>query len=278
MLGKILKHDMKTMSRFAVPMFITSGIIAVVCCAILFFSLLGLEQSNPATDAGVVGMIIGAISTVGFYMLGIVAIVVISVVITVMTVVRYYKSLFTDEGYLNMVLPVNTSSMFNAKILSTLIWSAISQGCTYLCVIVALVVPIVLYDPTALKAVMDAFASFIDLFTANEAELAAVTVIETVNSALYLVESVFIIITAITLGCVIFKKAKVLASIGLYFVIIFAQEVLNAVFRLTTTLMFTDASVFSVTSSVFNLVLTVCVTALMYYVNYYVLNKKFNIE
>ena len=53
MLGKILKHDMKTMSRFAVPMFITSGIIAVVCCAILFFSLLGLEQSNPATDAGV---------------------------------------------------------------------------------------------------------------------------------------------------------------------------------------------------------------------------------
>ena len=69
-----------------------------------------------------------------------------------------------------------------------------------------------------------------------------------------------------------------LASIGLYFVIIFAQEVLNAVFRLTTTLMFTDASVFSVTSSVFNLVLTVCVTALMYYVNYYVLNKKFNIE
>ncbi len=281
MLGKILKHDMKTMSRFAVPMFITSAIIAVVCCAMLFFSLLGISQSNPTTDAGVVGTIIAAMTSATFYMLGIVAIAVISVVITIMTVVRYYKSLFTDEGYLNMVLPVNTSTMFNAKMISTLIWAVASQVCTYVCIIVALVVPIVLYDPTALKAFIDTFIYALNLLTSSETQqLTAVTVIEAVNGAFYLVESIFIIITSITLGCVIFKKAKVLASIGLYFVITFAQELLNFVFRLimTTVSLNEYVSVFSITSSVFNLVLTLCITALMYYVNYYVLNKKFNIE
>ena len=279
MLGKILKYDMKTMSRFAIPMYIASGIISIICCAILFFSLHTINSSNPTTDQGVAGLVAAAMTSVGFYMIGIVAIAVISIVVTVMTIVRYYKSLFTDEGYLNMVLPVTTATMFNAKMLSTVIWALISSACASLCILVAAIVPIALYNPETLTGVFEIINQLLGSFASDLPELTVVTVLESINSGLYFIESIFIVLTSITLGCVIFRRAKVFASIGLYFGITLAQEVLVGMFRLITTLVFAlrDSSS-AISSSIFNLALTVAITVLMYYTGYYVLSRRFNIE
>ena len=80
MLKKLLKHDLRAMARFSVPMFIASGIISVICCAMLYFTFSFTEEADT---------FIGAILTVsGFYVMGIMAIAIMYGIVVVMVAVR----------------------------------------------------------------------------------------------------------------------------------------------------------------------------------------------
>ena len=53
----------------------------------------------------------------------------VSFCITICTAVRFYKNLFTDEGYLMFTLPVKTSELLLSKILVAALWRLISYIC-----------------------------------------------------------------------------------------------------------------------------------------------------
>ena len=271
MLGKLLKQDMKTMSRFACPMFIASAAVTIVCCTMLYFTFSFAEEADTLWGAMIV---VGS-----FYVMGLIAIIIMAAIVSVMTAVRYYKSLFTDEGYLNMVLPVKTSTMFNAKILTTVIWSTLASAVAVVCCVISFIVPTLLYD----KEILDSFFVDIDFFltliTGNETMSAILSVLGTINTITGVVEGVLIIITAITVGSVVMKKNRVLGSILFYFIITFIQENVISIFQLIVTLaMGSLGEGGAIASSIFNLVVNIGVTVGMYFISYFILNKKFNIE
>ncbi len=271
MLRKILKHDMRTMARSAVPMFITSGIISVVCCAMLYFTFSFAEEADTFWGAMLI------ISS--FYGMGIMAIMIMSFIVSVMTAVRYYKSLFTDEGYLNMVLPVKTTDMFNAKLLSTLIWTVLSVVVAAVCCLISVFVPTILYDTEAMNSLLVGISELITLFFGNEQTLSLATVLSAVSGIVNAVESVLIIVTAITIGSVVMKKNKVFGSIIFYFVISFIQQNIIGIFEMIIEgiLGATNENGYII-ALVFNILISIAISVAMYIVNYYILNRRFNIE
>ena len=278
MLTKLLKHDMKTMARTAVPMLLTALAISVICCAILFFGITTIVNMSESTESESIAIVVGAMTSIGFYSLGIIGITVLTSLVMLLAVIRYYKALFTDEGYLNMVLPVKPATMFNSKILSAIIWSLISGATMVVALIVSFVVPIAFYDVSILLDIAEAMSILANYFATDVPEV-GIIVINLINYVLYAFESVFVIITAITLGGVIIKKHKVLGAIGFYFVITFLQESVLGIFTFFTSLsLSTHGAAGAMAASVFNLAVTVLVMVAMYIINYYILNRKFNIE
>ena len=278
MLNKLLKHDMKTMARSAVPMLLTALAISVVCCAILFFSITTIVNMSENVESDSIAIVVGAMTSMGFYSLGVIGITVLTSLVALLALIRYYKALFTDEGYLNMVLPVKPSTMFNSKILSAIIWSLISGATMVVALIVSVVVPIAFYDVSILLDIAEVLSIMTNFF-ASEVPETGIIAVNLINYVLYSFESVFVIITAITLGGVIIRKHKVLGAIGFYFVITFLQESVLGIFTFFTSLsLSTHGAAGAMAASVFNLVVTVLVMIAMYVINYYILNKKFNIE
>ncbi|MBR2650191.1 MAG: hypothetical protein IKD45_00870 [Clostridia bacterium] len=270
MLKKLMKHDLRAMARFSVPMFIASGIISVVCCAMLYFTFSFAEEADT---------FIGGMLAVGsFYAMGIMAIAIMYVIVVIMVAVRYYKSLFTDEGYLNMVLPVKTTEMFNSKLLTSLIWTTLSGAVAIVCCLVSVFVPTALYDNEMMSTFLEDLSNMLTLFGATE-QAPIVTVLGIISFIVSSVEGVLVIITAITLGSVIIKKYKIFGSIIFYFVINFVEENIIGVFELIMGSILGQSSENGyIFAMIFGIVVSVAVSVGMYIVNYYILNRRFNIE
>lgn len=272
MLGKLLKHDMRSMSKSAVPIFISSGVISVVCCAMLYFTF-GLLEEDSET-------LFGALSLTGsFYFLGMMAILAMWAIVAFLTVARYYKSLFTDEGYLNMVLPVKTVTLFNSKLLSSLIWFVLSGAVAAACMFIALVLPTLLYDMTIFTDLYEYITTIAGPFEKQSALSIASDVVDAIAFAALGVESVVTILTAVTIGAALIKKHKVLGSILFYFAINLMKEsvteIASEVFEKITV---SNPDLALLLTSLFALLVSAVVTACMYFAGLTVLSKKFNIE
>ncbi len=118
-MGKLLKHDLKHLFHTALP-------IIIVVCVTTLLSVLGnflLMNFFTDLDGGFASTMIllsvsmltavsDFVSTIGIAL------------IALMGPYRYYKSLFTDEGYLTLVLPISLSGLQASKFLTGVIFTA----------------------------------------------------------------------------------------------------------------------------------------------------------
>ena len=114
MLGKCLKHE-----------WIETWIIGFACCAALIllsliaFIVLPLVPDMMESD---VGKIILPILMFTMIVMGGAAIFGTAFLGRYYYFYRYYKNLFTDQGYLMHTLPVRTSDLVNSKFIVAIIW------------------------------------------------------------------------------------------------------------------------------------------------------------
>ena len=96
MLGKLLKHEWK--SVWKIP--------TILLCVLMGLAVLaGLGFASPIWDSGLEGLgVLAVLSWMVFYF----AIMGVSMGIMLYLAVRFYRSMFTDEGYLTHTLPVTT--------------------------------------------------------------------------------------------------------------------------------------------------------------------------
>jgi len=114
MLGKLLKYEFKYMSKICLP---TLLIMLGLCIAGRGITLLvSLFAADVVTAALETLMFSGAY----------IAIIASSVVITIVTVVRFYRNMTRDEGYLMFTLPASVSAHIGSKTLSALILELLS--------------------------------------------------------------------------------------------------------------------------------------------------------
>ncbi len=111
MLNKLLKHEFAATGRFLVPMYLLLLVIA-------FFDRLVL---NFDIFHGVLN-VVPAFLTMA-YVVSIIAIIVVTFVLLVM---RFYRNLLGDEGYLMFTLPVRPDQLITTKLISSMIWTFLS--------------------------------------------------------------------------------------------------------------------------------------------------------
>lgn len=135
MLGKLLKHEWKSTYKVGGLM-----LILLVCITFLgwlaFQSPMWLELSSretyiPVDSLGVSVMNLASVFTMIFYFT---MLVVVAVGIVVYLAIRFYRTMYTDEGYLTHTLPVTEGKLLFAKTLISGIWVLIIELCVILSV------------------------------------------------------------------------------------------------------------------------------------------------
>ena len=71
MLKKVMKYDIRAMWRTCSPLLLASGLVSIVCCALMYFTISLSDLEN---------MIAAMMTVMGFYMVGIFAVIVMATV------------------------------------------------------------------------------------------------------------------------------------------------------------------------------------------------------
>lgn len=111
MLSKLMKHELKATSRLLLPLYI----------ALLFISLINRLVFQLNIQEGVLMFFTGFLVVAQ-----IVLIFAILVTTMLLMIIRFYKNLLSDEGYLMFTLPVNVHQLITSKLIITLFWIFIS--------------------------------------------------------------------------------------------------------------------------------------------------------
>lgn len=160
-------------------------------------------------------------------MMGYISLIAFCILTTVLVYLRYYNNFFKDEGYLTFTLPVSRQTLFTSKVLSTLITNAATFGVIALAIFAVMgFVPIQQDDP---YAGLDHSTALIPLFFQGVGEFLregyeaighwlTVYILEIlVLILLFSLMSILAVFLCITIGAVLAKKYKLLASIGVFY-------------------------------------------------------------
>lgn len=151
MTGKLIKYEIKSSFKlFAViwiALLAAAFLVSMVTEAMAKIMPVDFEQSNISTLLGIVTMFI--------YIAIFVALVVITTVIIIM---RFYKGLLTDEGYLMHTLPVKPWQLITAK-------GTVATGIVIISIIVAVLSIIVLNGLWNIKDVLEFLAEVVEFFS-----------------------------------------------------------------------------------------------------------------
>lgn len=207
MFSKLVKYDLRAIFKYWWIAAVTSAVLSVVggfCVRLLNNEINAEEYVEVQVFAGL-GLFIVIMGLVLFYVLT-----------EVLILLRFYKHFFTDEGYLTFTLPVRKTSLFNSKVLSSMIFICVTQLALVLevFVILAIGLPEYIFSPKLLNGLAELARMFVeDGLLYNIIILFEIIVILT---ALQVLGMLFIYI-CITIAAVIAKKHKVLAAIGIYY-------------------------------------------------------------
>jgi hypothetical protein len=261
MLGKLMKHEMKAVSRLLFPIYMVLIVFTIAARVVVSLHFEGVFDVIPS-------------AVIGLYTLSIMAIFVVSFVIII---IRFYKNMVTDEGYLMFTLPVKPYQLINSKLIISLFWTILGF------VAVVLSVGIVVISPENFAAFRSGFADLMREIT-NELGLA--------NTALLWIEiPLMVFIGAINgilclYACIaigqLFSGHKVLGSFVVYIVYIVVMQVLSVVFMIVAGNAFPVYfnNVTAITKVLFPVAILwwIVLSAVFYIVTNYIFNKKLNLE
>ena len=121
MLSKSIKHEFRATSRVMLPLFAALLLVSVVA----HFALRMLVKSDNLhwflETVGVIIIILFAISVIA-----------IAVGVLILTVNRFYRSFLSDEGYLNMTLPVGVHTHIFSRLIVAVIWYTLTVAAAML--------------------------------------------------------------------------------------------------------------------------------------------------
>lgn len=125
MLGKLVKHDF--LSTWKVPVALDA--VLIFLGILTAFAVQGIHSVGDS-----VGMSIFMFSFVGVFYIGIIA---ANIITLIYLVVRYYRNLYTSEGYLTFTLPVKTDMIVHSKVITGSVWMFLSYLFTVVSLLIA---------------------------------------------------------------------------------------------------------------------------------------------
>lgn len=270
MLRKLLKHEWR--GCWKVPM-VLLGILWVTAV------LAGLTFRSPMWSSEMEGLDVLLVMVIMMFYFMIIA---VSVGITLYMAVRFYKSMFTDEGYLTHTLPVTTHQLLLSKLLPMAAWSFLAT--------VGIIVSLLIFGGMGFFFLSENLQSMMvsaDRIWGQIKEVLGSSLIGfTASIAVMTLVGVFsgsmMIIGSVSLGQMV-TKHKILGSIGAYFA-------MNTVISTITTAVMmpsmvrmslvADNDVFRILTPVYWIVsaVMVLVTIGLYFLSEYMIRKKLNLD
>ena len=209
MLRKLMKHEFRATGRIMLPLLL-----------ILLVTAVGVNLSTRGllfTEHEILELL-GGLLAFAF----IIAIAAVCIMCVALMILRFYRNLLRDEGYLMMTLPVSVHQQVWAKLLVSAVWFA----ATVLAVVLAMV--IAAFDVQMIDTYFSVFSQVLDqAFAQYELDLAAyaaelIVLLLLANCAVCLR-----IYSALAIGHS-FANHKLLWSVAVYFGISLVLEVLDS--------------------------------------------------
>ncbi len=128
----------------------------------------------------------------------------------IMSIVRFYKNLFSDEGYLTFTLPIKKTDIINSKIIS-------SSLLFFASLVIYLISMCICSNAMFTSSLLDFTFEFRN-FISQGSVWSLIFIIELVASFVILcVLIATVVLLCITFACTITKKARVITAIGIYY-------------------------------------------------------------
>lgn len=128
MLGKVLKYDLKSMGKSLFPLYAGLVVLALVLKFIGFitdsvssFSITAFSFIYNIMFIFFIILVVGGLFYTFF-----------------VSIMRYYKNLYSDEGYLTHTLPVNVGSLLLSKVIASLIFIVLSVIISFISIMLVL--------------------------------------------------------------------------------------------------------------------------------------------
>lgn len=288
MLGKLFKHEWKATCKVGILMLI---LIAVVT----FFGWLAFQ--TPMWQQLSDETYYGKLSTLD--VLSIVTLIMYAMMLVGVTYgtliylgVHFYKTMYTDEGYLTHTLPVTKNQLLVSKILVSGIWNLIVSAAVILSVCGLLIFMISAVMPAGLTwgDIIEAFEENWDVFMSVLKDELGVNLVQWIVLMLvtFLLTpflSMIILFGAISIGQ-LFTKHRVLMAIVCYGGIMILSMVVSSVVQSVTSMHSLNSMMqetialnnYLNASMLSGAIQNIVMAAILYFASYLVISKKLNLE
>lgn len=267
MLKKLLKHEWKATWKLPTALILILQVITIFA---------GSTFASPIWDSDLEGLDLLVILV---WMLYYFAIIGVSLGIMIYMAVRFYKSMYTDEGYLTHTLPVTSHQLLISKVLPMIAWSALAMLgiLASVCIFGAMAVNYLQPDVTVTEMITEIMQ-----------EIMVEGVIPFLISLLFLgvaglLSGAMMIAGSITIGQLV-GKHKILGSIGAYFAISTVVQILLVIvmipFYLSEEIYYSSNNVFDVmTPTYFGMgVVALIIAVALYFISEFIIRRKLNLD
>lgn len=262
MLKKLTKHELYATGRIFLPIYAIMLLLSLIN-RVLF----GIDNiSRPLNTLR--GFMVAA------YVISIIATLVVTFVIMIL---RFYRNLMSDEGYLMFTLPVKTSQLINAKLIVSLLWNI---TCV---IVVAASLFIVLGTAKNMAMFRDVLDTFFTVLKDTYGSSYVWLIVEYIVLILVgLIQQILLIYVSIAIGHML-NDHKVIGSFAAYIGIhIIIQTLVTIIFfiwaRFETSL-FAYAPYFILKQVFpFSIIFSIILNILFYLGTNYIFKRKLNLE
>lgn len=280
MLGKLIKHEWRAMKKPLMIFLVVLAVTTALSCITLLFI-------NPAFNDVVIGF--SAILFICVILLYYMGIIVCSIGTSIMIAVRFYKSCYTDEGYLTHTLPVTSKQLLLGKIITYSITN-IAMG-TLIVLSVFVIVGVGIAHFGSLDAsIFAGFPSFAEMNAGFRAEVGISLISLLLFVVIYCIGANIANIIIIT-GCIslgqLMAKHRVMGALLAYFGFYMIVQVVSIVAAIPMYGNIIKAELAGTTMTMWSLmgptyiivgVIYVVIAVIMYFVNLHMMTKRLNLE
>ena len=286
MLGKLFKYEWKTVSKMGLLMLAAIGIVTLLGVIGFALPMSNMETNYGYSDEDSIGVILNTLVAMVTIMVYIVTLMGVVYGMMIYLGVHFYKTMYSDEGYLTMTLPVTPRQLIISKVLNGSIWYGIVCVAMGISVIV-LMTAMMFFMGTAMDVPAD-MQKEMSVFFQELWEVFGIEVVHMIVSVLLMliitpVSGMMKLFGAITIGQLA-SKYRALVGILVYFGISVVSSIVAYIISFILNIgSFAIASatdgIPSMTASYDAAVITYLIMAvILYFVSHNILNKKLNME